>query len=114
MVGKESFIIYPGVIVPGRNMLAEFSVVPVGKGESLSGFVAECVKIIRDSGIKYQLTPMGTIIEGELEEVMDLIMKCHRRMMEMSNRVITTIKIDDRKGRKNALEEKIKSVEERL
>lgn len=95
-------------------MLAEFSVVPIGKGESLSSFVAECIKIVKASGIKYQLTPMGTIIEGDLEEVMNVIMKCHKRMMEMSNRVVTSIKIDDRKGRKNALEEKVKSVQEKL
>jgi len=95
-------------------MLAEFSVVPIGAGESVSGYVAECMRIVQASGIKHQLTPMATVLEGDLEEVMEVIMKCHRRILEMSNRVITSIKIDDRKGRKDAMMEKIKSVQAKL
>ena len=95
-------------------MLVEFSVVPLGKGESVSEYVAECMKIVRDSGVRYLLTPMATILEGDMEEVMEVITKCHRRVLEMSDRVITTIKIDDRKGRKDAMTQKIKSVEEKL
>jgi uncharacterized protein (TIGR00106 family) len=95
-------------------MLVEFSVVPLGKGESVSEYVAECVKIVRESGVKYLLTPMATLLEGEMQEVMDVIMKCHTKVMERSDRVITTVKIDDRKGRKNAMTQKIKSVEDKL
>lgn len=95
-------------------MLVEFSVVPLGKGESVSEYVAECMKIVRKSDVRYLLTPMATILEGEMDEVMGVIMKCHTRVLEMSDRVITTIKIDDRKGRKDAMTGKIKSVEDRL
>jgi len=95
-------------------MLVEFSVVPLGKGESVSEYVAECVKIVRESGVRYLLTPMATLLEGEMQEVMDVIMKCHAKVMERCDRVITTIKIDDRKGRMNAMTQKIKSVEEKL
>ncbi|NYT12813.1 MAG: MTH1187 family thiamine-binding protein [Methanomassiliicoccales archaeon] len=95
-------------------MLVEFSVVPLGKGESVSEYVAECMKIVRESGVRYLLTPMATILEGEMDEVMEVVMKCHTKVLGMSDRVITTIKIDDRKGRKDAMTQKIKSVEDKL
>jgi len=95
-------------------MLVEFTVVPLGKGESVSEYVAECMRIVKASGLSYQLTPMATILEGERDEVMDVIMECHQRVLDMSERVITEIKIDDRKDRKNAMTQKIRSVESKL
>jgi uncharacterized protein (TIGR00106 family) len=95
-------------------MLAEFSVVPIGKGESVSQYVAECLKIVESAGISYRINPMGTVLEGEYDEVMGVIRACHMRVRQLSARVITTVKIDDRKGRKNLLDSKIESVEKRL
>jgi uncharacterized protein (TIGR00106 family) len=95
-------------------MLAEFSVVPIGKGESVSQYVAECIKIVEDSGITYKINPMGTVLEGDYDEVMAVIRKCHMRVMELCPRVITSVKIDDRKGARNALQRKITSVEEKV
>jgi uncharacterized protein (TIGR00106 family) len=95
-------------------MLAEFSVVPLGKGESVSQYVAECIKIVESSGIEYRINPMGTVLEGEYDQVMPIIRACHMRVMELSDRVITSIKIDDRKGRKDMLDRKVRSVEKRL
>lgn len=95
-------------------MLAEVSIVPLGKGESLSGFVAESMKIIEASGLDYRINPMGTVIMGEYDEVMAVIKKCHMRMMELAPRTVTTIKIDDRKGTMATLDSKIKSVESKL
>ena len=95
-------------------MLVEFTVVPLGKGESVSEYVAECMRIVKASGLSYQLTPMATILEGERDEVMNVIMECHQRVLDMSKRVITEIKIDDRKDRKNAMTQKIRSVESKL
>ena len=95
-------------------MIAEFSVVPLGKGESVSQYVAECLKIVDASGIEYRINPMGTVLEGDYDEVMGVVKKCHMRVMELSQRVVTSIKIDDRKGRKGMLDGKIRSVEKRL
>ncbi len=95
-------------------MLAEFSVVPVGAGESLSEYVAECLRIVKESGLEYRLCPMGTVIEGEFDEVMSLVGSCHKRVAEMSPRVITSIKIDDRRGVKGAIDSKTRSVEAKL
>jgi uncharacterized protein (TIGR00106 family) len=95
-------------------MLAEFTIVPTGKGESLSKYVAESLDLIDKSGIRYTLTPMGTIVEGEWDEILSLVKKCHDNMRKHANRVITTIKIDDREGAVNRLEGKVRSVEEAL
>jgi len=95
-------------------MLAEFTIVPTGKGESLSKFVAESLDIIDKSGIDYTLTPMGTIVEGEWDEILPLVKTCHDNMKKHANRVITTIKIDDRGGAKNRLKGKVESVEKVL
>ncbi len=97
-----------------ERMIAEFSVVPLGKGESVSQFVAECLRIVDESGLDYRINPMGTVLEGDYDEVMAIIRKCHLRVMELSSRVITTIKIDDRKGKKGMLRSKIESVESKL
>jgi len=95
-------------------MLAEFSVVPLGKGESVSQYVAECLRIVEASGVDYRINPMGTVLEGDYDEVMSVVRKCHMRVMEICSRVITTVKIDDRKGRKGMLDSKIRSVEKNL
>ena len=95
-------------------MLAEFSVVPLGKGDSVSQYVAECMKIVESSGLTYKINPMATVLEGEYDQVMDVVRSCHMRVMDMSSRVITTVKIDDRKGRKNMIDRKIESVETKL
>ena len=95
-------------------MIAQFKIVPIGKGESLSSYVAECVSIVEKSGLRYQLTPMSTIVEGEYAEVMDVIRLCHDRILELSDRVAMSIEIDDRKGRSDAMTEKVRSVREKL
>jgi uncharacterized protein (TIGR00106 family) len=97
-----------------ERMIAEFSVVPLGKGESVSQFIAECLRIVDESGLDYRINPMGTVLEGDYDEVMAVIRKCHLRVMELSSRVITSVKIDDRKGKKGMLRSKIESVESKL
>lgn len=95
-------------------MLAEFSVVPVGKGESVSQYVAECLKIVESSGLPYKMNPMGTVLEGEYDDVMGVVKACHARVLEMCPRVVTTIRIDDRKGATGVIEKKVESVERLL
>lgn len=95
-------------------MLAEFSVVPIGVGDSLSAYVAECVEIVKGSGLDYRLHPMGTVVEGEFDEVMAVVSACHKRIAGMCPRVITTVRIDDRRGAEDALESKVRSVQAKL
>ncbi|NOX44701.1 MAG: MTH1187 family thiamine-binding protein [Caldiserica bacterium] len=95
-------------------MIVEFSISPIGVGESLSRYVAEVIDLVDRSGLPYLLTPMGTIVEGEWDEVMALIKRCHQRMLELAPRVATRIYIDDRPGKAGLLEYKTRSVEEKL
>ena len=95
-------------------MIAEFSVVPLGAGESLSPYVAECLKIVRKSGLKYEFTALATILEGDYDEVMGVIGQCHKKVRSMTPRVMTTVRIDDREGATNEIERKVRSVEEKL
>ena len=91
-------------------MLANFTVVPIGAGESISPTVAKMIKLIDSSGLDYKLTAMGTIVEGEWDEVMEVVQKCHKLALRQSGRVLTSVTIDDRKGAKNRLEGKVESV----
>jgi uncharacterized protein (TIGR00106 family) len=95
-------------------MLAIFSTFPVGKSESLSADVAEVIRIIEDSGIDCQTTAMGTLVEGDWDQVMELVKKCHHKLRETSSRVYTKISIDDREGARGRIRGKVASVEKRL
>ena len=95
-------------------MLAEFSIVPVGSGSSLGDRLAEVLRIVDASGLPYKVNPMGTVVEGEWNELLGLIRKCHMAALKKEERVITTISIDDRKGRPYRIDQKVKSVEIRL
>ncbi|OGW41770.1 MAG: hypothetical protein A2010_16370 [Nitrospirae bacterium GWD2_57_9] len=96
------------------GMLVEFSVVPVGKGVSISPQIAEVLKIVVESGITYKANPMNTVLEGDWDSVMAVIRKCHDIVMKNSERAQTTIIIDDRKGKEERIEKKLESVEQKL
>ncbi len=96
------------------SVLAEFSIVPMGKGVSVSPVVARVLKIVTESGISYKANPMGTVIEGEWDAVMDVIRRCHAEVMKDADRAITSIKIDDRKGAEARMAKKLASVEQKL
>ncbi len=95
-------------------VLLEFSMFPLDKGESLSPFVARSLDIIDRSGLDYRCHAMGTILEGEFDEVMDVVRQCFERMSEDCDRVECSIKLDYRKGHRGRLESKVASVEEKL
>jgi uncharacterized protein (TIGR00106 family) len=95
-------------------LIVEFSILPVGVGVGLSKHVAKALDIVDRSGLEYQFTPMGTILQGDYEEIMDTIKKCHDAVLEDCERVVTTIKIDDRKGSEDEISHKIEAVEKKL
>jgi uncharacterized protein (TIGR00106 family) len=95
-------------------MIAEFSVVPVGRGESLAGPVARVLDIVDKSGLPYQLTAMGTLVEGDWDEVLALVRRCHEAMRGEAGRVSTHIMIDDRPGTSGRIAGKVRDVEESL
>jgi uncharacterized protein (TIGR00106 family) len=95
-------------------MLFEFSIIPMGAGTSAGKEIARAVEIVEQSGLPYKLNPMGTVVEGTWDEVMEIVKKCHDAILSHSGRVITSIKIDDRPGRANMMETKVQSVEKTL
>ena len=95
-------------------MLAQISMFPLGKSSGLSEDVAGVIAEIENSGLPYQLTSMGTLIEGEWDEVMELIGRCRRMMLEKHDRIYLVMKVDDHKGVTGKLRGKIASVEKRL
>ena len=95
-------------------VLLEFAMYPVGQGESLSPYVARSLDIIDKSGVAYQLTPMGTILEGEWAEVMTVVTACFEAMRADCPRVEVALKVDYRAGDGSRLAAKIASVEDKL
>lgn len=96
------------------SVMVEFSVVPLGRGASVSAVIARVMKVVMESGVPYKANPMGTVIEGEWGDLMGLIKKCHDEAMKDADRVVTSIKIDDYKGKGDRLEKKLESVEQKL
>lgn len=92
-------------------MLASFSIAPVGVGEELKEHIAKVLDLVDKSGLPYRLGAMQTTVEGEPEQVMDLIMRCHTLMLDRAPRVLTHIAIDDRKGATGRLQGKVADVE---
>ena len=95
-------------------VLLEFSMSPMDKGESVSDYVSRSLKIISESGIDYRLNPMGTVLEGEWDEVIGVVKQCYEKMRFDCKRITCSIKIDYRAGKKNRLESKMASVEKKL
>jgi uncharacterized protein (TIGR00106 family) len=87
---------------------------PFGKGESLSPYVARSLDIIDRSGLPYQLTPMGTIIEGEWDAVMAVVRDCFEAMRDDCDRISAQIKIDYRAGDCARMQSKIDAIETQL
>lgn len=96
------------------SMLVEFSVVSVGKGVSISPQIAQVLKIVAESGVSYKANPMGTVLEGDWDTVMPVIKRCHDIVMKDSERALTTIIIDDRKGKESRIVKKLESVEQKI
>ncbi len=97
-------------------VIAEITIVPLGTGNpSLSRFVAEAVTVLEDSGIRYTLTPMGTVLEGTLEEILEAVRMLHRLPFNKgAERVSTRLVIDERRDKDATAAGKVKSVEDRL
>ena len=95
-------------------VLLEFSMSPFDKGASVSEYVARSLDIIDKSGLPYQLTPMGTIVEGEWDDVMALVAACHKTMSQDCERISTSMKIDYRAGRSGRLKSKVQAIESKL
>ncbi len=97
------------------KVIVDFCLVPIGVGVSVSKYIAECEKILSEAGLKTHLHAYGTNIEGEWEEVLAAIKRCHERVHEMgAPRISSTIRLGTRTDRDQTMEDKIRSVQEKL
>src|SRR5688572_599221 len=95
-------------------VLLDFSMTPIGQGESVSAYVARCTRIVRASGLPHRLHAMGTTIEGELDQVLAVVRQCFEELAVDCRRVSCSVKIDYRQGPGGRLDRKVQSVEEKL
>ena len=97
------------------NAIAEFTIIPLGVGVSLSKYVAICEQILVETGLSYELHANGTNLEGEWDEVMAAIKTCHERLHDLGvPRIATQIKIGTRTDREQKMADKVASVREKM
>lgn len=95
-------------------VLLEFSISPLGKGESVGKYVVRSIDIVDRSGLDYRLNPMGTVLEGGWDQVFGVVKACFEEMRKECNRVTAVIKVDYRRGKTGRLTSKVNSVEKLL
>ena len=95
------------------QVVAEVSIVPVGTGDTgISRYVAACIEVLESrKDVSYRLTPMGTVIEGSLDNVLEVIRQMHEVPFgKGALRVVTSLKIDDRRDKPSTMAGKVESV----
>lgn len=94
------------------KIILEFTTSPVGEGVSLSPFVKKAINVVKKSGISYLITPMGTIMEGDsIDELLDIVKEAHEELIRNgAKRVVTSIKIDDRRDIERKMQNKVDKV----
>src|SRR5205809_3109020 len=95
-------------------VLLEFSMSPLGKGESGGKYAARSLEIVVKRWVDYRLNPMGTVLEGDWDDVLGVVKQCFERMKKDCNRISCSIKVDYRKGAQGRLHAKVASVGKRL
>jgi uncharacterized protein (TIGR00106 family) len=95
-------------------VLLDFSIFPLDKGESLSEYVARCIDIVDRSGLDYRIHSMGTTLEADFDDALDVVKQCFDALAVDCRRIECAIKIDYRKDRGGRLEAKVASVERKL
>ncbi|UCH50820.1 MAG: MTH1187 family thiamine-binding protein [Chloroflexota bacterium] len=96
-----------------ERVVAEVSIIPVGTSDTgLSRYIASCLEVLEGSkDLTYRLTPMGTIIEGPLDELLEVLRKMHEvPFSKGASRVVTHLKIDDRRDKPVTMANKVESV----
>ena len=97
------------------KVIADLCIIPLGVGVSLSKYVAACEKVLREAGLDAQLHSYGTNVQGDWDDVMAALKKCHEVVHQMgAPRITTTVKMGTRVDRDQSMQDKIDSVEEKL
>ncbi|MBF0298043.1 MAG: MTH1187 family thiamine-binding protein [Oligoflexia bacterium] len=91
-----------------KNILLEFSITPMDKGESVGQYVEHALDIIKKSDLPYKIDPMSTCLEGNWSQVMAVVEKCFQQMQKESNRVMINMKVDYHHGKSGRIESRSK------
>jgi len=99
-----------------HKVIVQFTTSPLGEGVSVSRYVVEALKDVKKSGLRYQLTPMSTILEADTPEAAcEVILKAHEVLFKAgAERGVTDIKIDDRRDELRRMEDKVDDVKKKL
>lgn len=95
-------------------MVLELTIIPLGRGRSISGDIADLVKIIEASGLEYRMTAFGTLIEGTWDQLMDVARRCHFETRKNAERVLTMMRLDDYGERTGEIDGAVDRVEKKL
>lgn len=95
-------------------MIAEITVTPLGEGTHIAQAVADVVKVVADSGLSFQVTALGTIVEGDADRIWEVARRCHEKASGAHERVITELRIDDTAGESGALRADVAEIEQIL
>lgn len=97
------------------KVMVDLCIVPLGVGVSLSSYIAACQKVLTEAGLKTAMHSYGTNIEGDWDEVFAAIKRCHEAVHQMgAPRITSTIKLGTRIDRLQTMEDKIKSVQDKM
>ncbi len=94
--------------------IMQVTIIPMGKGTSVSRIIAAAVRVLKEKGVDFKLTPTGTVLEGELGELLGLAKEMHEAVMQACDRAVTFLVIDDRRDKPRRGEDKVKAVLEKL
>jgi uncharacterized protein (TIGR00106 family) len=95
-------------------VVAEFSMFPLDKGESVSPYVARIAEIIEASGLDYHMHAMGTVLEGDYDQVMGVVGRCFQALAVDCRRILCNLHLDYRQGQQGRLHAKVASVEDKI
>lgn len=97
------------------RVIIDLCVVPVGVGTSVSAHVAACQRVLQEAGLEHQIHAYGTNVEGEWDAVFEAVKRCHEVVHEMgAPRITTTLKVGTRTDRKQSMDDKVRSVRDKL
>ncbi len=93
-----------------RKVVAEITIIPMGKGASVSKYIKKAIETFKEFNVKVYPTAMGTILEGDIEEVLKAYKKAHDVVLNDVDRVVSQLRIDERKDKENSVERKLKAI----
>ena len=91
-------------------VVAEVSIIPLGEGASVSKYVKKALKVFKKYNLKVEPNAMGTVLEGDLNEVLEASKEAHEEVLKDTTRVVSSLKIDERKDKENTIERKLNAI----